>query len=114
MTQVRQYRTPPTYGEPLTTEGNTSQSYYRFFQAVDQAYPPAAEYSIRVTASPFTFTTTQHGGFVIMSGGSVSSVKFVRMNSYVTGQTSGIFPMSFGDSLIVTYSMVPTMIFVPT
>jgi hypothetical protein len=111
---TRQYRTPPNYIEPLINGSNTSSSYYRFFQGVDQGVPPAAEYTITVTASPFTFTTTQHGGFVILSGGSVSTVTFVRMDSYVTGQTSGIFPMSFGDSLIVAYSLAPTMIFVPT
>jgi len=109
-----QYRTPPNYIEPLTKNGNTSASYYRFFQAMDTGTPPAQEFPITVGASPFTFIASSHGGFVILSGGTVSSVAFVRTSSHITGQTAGIFPMSFGDQLVITYSVAPTMTFVPT
>jgi len=110
---IGQYRTPPNYVEPIVEGTNTSQSYYRFFQAVDQGIPPALETAVTVGGSPFTYTA-QHGGFMIITGGMVSDVSFVRGTSYTTGQTAGVFPLSFGDQLVVTYSGAPTMTFVPT
>lgn len=107
-----QFRTPPNYREPLITGGNTSAAYYRFFQGVDQGVPPAAEYVVTPTGSPFTFKAT-HGGFMIVSGGTVSVITFIRSLTTVTGLTSGAIPMSFGDQIIITYSVAPTLLYVP-
>lgn len=108
-----QYRTPPNYNEPLETNGNTSASYYRFFQAVDQGVPPAAEYTVTVGPSPFTFTATQHAGNLYVLGGTVSTIAFMRTSLLALPWTDGIFPLSLGDSLIVTWSGIPTLTFVP-
>ena len=109
-----QYRTPPNYVEPLTSGSNTSASYYRFFQAIDQGVPPAAEYTITVGPSPFKFTTMQHGGNVLIFGGNITQVQIQRTMTYSPGFTEGIYPLSFGDSLIVTYVSAPTMVFFPS
>ena len=109
-----QYRTPPNYNEPLISGQNTSASYYRFFQGVDQGVPPAAEFTITVGPSPFTFTATQHGGNVLIYGGTITQVQIKRSAVYSPGFTEGIYPLSFGDSVIVTYVSVPTMVFFPS
>ncbi len=111
---VVQYRTPPNYNEPLSTERNTSAAYYRFFQAIDQGVPPAAEFTITVGPSPFTFTVTSHGGNLLVFGGSITQCQIKRSAIYSPGFTEGIYPLSFGDSLIVTYVSAPTMVFFPS
>lgn len=109
---ARQWRTVPTYTEGLIQSGNTSSAYYRFMHDINIGNPPAAETSITVGASPFTYTAPQ-GGAVIINGGTVSQVSYTRSTSYVTGQTQGMFPVGAGDVLIVTYSGAPTMTFAP-
>jgi len=76
----------------------------------------AAENSIAVGLSPFIFQNTRkYDNSVIVSGGTVSDIKWSRdrINFYETGQSSGMFLLSPGDSLKVTYSSVPTMTQVP-
>jgi hypothetical protein len=111
---TKQYRTPPTYTQQLIYGNNMHAAWYRFFQALQLGIPPQAEIAITVTASPFTYSATM-AGFVIVHGGTVSQISFSRTSgtSYVTGQTSGTFPVSAGDSLIVTYSSAPTVTMVP-
>jgi 2-keto-4-pentenoate hydratase len=64
-------------------------------------------------ASPYTYTATADGA-VIVNGGTVSLIAFVRAGTVVgTGETAGMFPVRSGDGIRVTYSVVPTMRFVP-
>jgi|KBSSwiStaDraftv2_1062776.scaffolds.fasta_scaffold00686_14 hypothetical protein len=107
-----QYRALPTYTEPVDDKGNMSAAWRRWFSATDTGTPPAAEASITVGASPFTYQATQKG-FVIVTGGTVSSIQFTRTGTYSTGQTAGVFPVSLADILTVTWSGKPTMTFVP-
>lgn len=109
---TKQYRAVPTYNEPLSERGNTSSAYYRFLHDVDLGTPPAAEVAIVVGVSPFTYIAAR-AGFVIVNGGTVSQIKFGRTATYVTGQTTGTFPVALGDQVIVTYSGAPAMTFVP-
>jgi hypothetical protein len=87
--------------------------WYRFFQGLYQGTPPSAESTLVVGASPWTYTAPVKG-FVILKGGTVSAVTFTRSVTTVTGQTAGIFPMNQGDMLTVTYSGLPSMVWVPT
>jgi hypothetical protein len=104
----------PTFETSLTQGNKTSNVWYRFWQGLYQGRPPSGESSVKPTTSPFTYTTNQRG-FVIVQGGTVSTIQFSRglSTNYVTGLTGGCFPLSAGDSLIVTYTVVPTMTFVP-
>lgn len=69
--------------------------------------------SITVGASPFTYTAPENGT-VIVNGGTVSVVAFSRQGTLVgTGMTAGMFPVSIGDSIRVTYSVAPNVRFVP-
>jgi len=111
---IKQYRQAPTYDQPIAVGNNTHPSWYRFFQSLQVGTPPQAESSITVTTSPFTYTASM-GGFVIVHGGTVSQISFSRTSgtSYITGQTTGTFPVSAGDSIIITYSGAPTVTWVP-
>ena len=103
----------PNFQQPIAEKGVTSRAWYQFFQQLWKGVPPADESSVTVTASPFTYTASQRG-FVIVNGGTVSLIQFARTTTnYTTGQTSGCFPLSSGDSLVVTYTGKPTMTFVP-
>ena len=108
------FRTAPTYDEPLTTEGNTSTSWYRWVQHTEKGLPPSSELAVPVTASPWTYTAPAKG-FVIVTGGTVSLIQFSRTTGtfYPTGQTSGTFPVSLNDQIKITYSAVPNVVFVP-
>jgi hypothetical protein len=104
----------PTYNESLTQGRNTSQVWYRFLQAIYKGNPPADVQPISLGVSPATYVAQQKG-FLIVSGGTVSLIQFSRdgVSNYTTGQTSGAIPVSAGDSLIVTYTVLPTVTFVP-
>jgi hypothetical protein len=106
------FQTCPTYEQPLSKGGNTSSVWYRFFQGVFLGTPPAAELTVAVGASPFHYSATAKG-FMIVRGGTVSAIQFTRTVTTLTGQTQGIFPLSQGDILAVTYSGLPTMVWVP-
>ena len=106
------YAQVPTYESKLVKDGNITIVWYRFFQAVNDGTPSGGEVPVTLTASPFTFTAPSHG-FVILRGGVVSAVQFIRTVTTLTGQTAGIFPLSRNDQLIVTYTGLPAMLFVP-
>jgi hypothetical protein len=70
--------------------------------------------TITVGASPFTYTASGNGT-VIVNSGTVSIIAFVRDGTVVgTGVTAGMFPVSIGDGIRVTYSVAPNVRFVPT
>lgn len=104
----------PNYREPMSEKGATGRTWYQFMVDVWKGKPPASEGSVIPTSSPFTYTA-QTKGFLIVQGGTVSLVQFSRngTTNYSTGQTQGTFPLSQGDSLIVTYSVTPILTWVP-
>jgi hypothetical protein len=109
------YTTLPTYDQTLTTGKNpTNKVWYFFFKSLYVGSPPAAEFAVSLTASPFSFVAPQRG-FLIVQGGSVVLVQFSRngKTNYTTGQTQGVFPVSANDTIIIRYSVAPTVTFVP-
>ena len=67
-------------------------------------------------ASPYAYHNTGATPVdIIVSGGTISAIDFSRDGStyYTTGLTSGMFYLSGGDYLKVTYTVVPTMTKVP-
>ncbi len=71
---------------------------------------------ITVTASPFTYqNTTAFNGDVIISGGTVSDIEFTRDNTtfYTVGFIEGVLRLSPSDRVRVTYTVAPTMTYVP-
>ncbi len=104
----------PTYQEPLETDGVTTRGWYAFWAGLFSGQPNGLVSAISPSGSPFSYVAPV-GGNVIVSGGTVSQILYSRDGStfYGTGQTSGMFPLSQGDTLKVTYSAAPTMTFVP-
>jgi hypothetical protein len=108
------YTTIPAFETALSVNKQTNKVWYFFWKSLVQGQPPAAEYSITLTASPFSFVAPQRG-FVIVDGGAVVLIQFSRngTTNYTTGQTQGVFPVSAGDTLIIRYTTAPTVTFVP-
>lgn len=110
-----QFNTTPTYDQPLTTKGQISTAWWRFWSGLGQGRPVGPVAGITVGTSPFKYTA-QQGGSVIVNGGSTTQISFSRdgANFFITGQTTGMFKLAQGDILQVTYPVAPpTMTFVP-
>ena len=72
--------------------------------------------NITVTASPMTYqNTTGYEADVILSGGTVSNIEFTRNNTtfYTVGFIEGVLRLSPSDRVRVTYTVAPTMTYVP-
>jgi len=100
----------------LAQDGTLSVSLYRFlvnlFKNTGGGGPTS---SITVGNSPFTYTAAM-AGQVIVNGGTVSAIALSRDGgtTFLTlGVTQGMFLLKPQDELRVTYSVVPTMTFVP-
>jgi len=80
----------------------------QFFQQFVQK--AAAVIGLNVTASPFSYTPNQLG-HVVITGGNVTQLLLMRgdVSINITGQK--IIPMSIGDTIEVTYSVLPTIQF---
>ena len=112
---ANQFNLLPNYTTPLTVERNISKDWYFFFAGLFRGLAPGNVTDVTLTGSPFTFTAPAKG-FVVVTGGTVSSVEFSRDNTtfYPMGATSGSFTLGAADLLRVTYTVPPTMVFVPT
>ena len=120
--------TPPVQAVPITFDA-TAQLAPPPPQAVptpfDTLDPPAFQdvpgrfllpTSVTPGASPYTYQNTSgRPGDMIVSGGTVSAIDFSRNNAtfYSVGAVSGVFPLSAYDFLRVTYTVAPTMTFIP-
>lgn len=70
--------------------------------------------TITVGVSTFVYST-DISGTVVVRGGTVSEISIVRgTDNIVTGVTAGPIPLLRGDSIAVTYSVAPTMTFLPS
>lgn len=70
--------------------------------------------TVTVTASPFTYTAP-FSGQVSVTAGTVSLISIVRQGVTVgTGLVTGLIPVSRLDQVKITYSVLPTVVFLPT
>jgi hypothetical protein len=75
--------------------------------------PTSAAETVTPGASPYTFTANRDG-FLIVQGGTVSRIDYIRLASTVQiGVVAGLFPVQLGDGIKVTYTVVPTVTFIP-
>ena len=97
---------------PLVNADRTPTTAWQQFLAQMVAQPgPIA--SVTVGASPFAYKASESGHLLII-GGTVSAVSLNRGRvTVVTGQTAGFFPMALGDTITVTYTVLPTIKFIP-
>lgn len=104
----------PDFGQALVAKGVTNSAWFRYWSGLFSGAPTGNISVVTVSSSPFTYKAPV-GGTVIIQGGTVTQVQFSRDGAsfYIAGQTNGLFPMSQGDLLVVTFSVPPNMTFVP-
>lgn len=108
-----QFNQLPTYDQPILGGKSFSRPWFVFLSNLFTGKPPASENSVVTGTSPFTYTAARRG-FLIVQGGTVSMVQWARgTTNHNTGQTQGTFPLSQGDSLVITYTGAPTLTFAP-
>lgn len=103
----------PSQLQPVVDEhGLATEAWWGFFSNLTASPTPYQQ--ITVGVSPFTFTAV-HAGTALIIGGTVSSVGLWRGRVTITptGQVAGFFPLSQGDKLIVTYTGLPVLWFIP-
>lgn len=82
----------------------------QYLQQFTQAPPPFVD--ITVDVSPFSYTAAEPG-FIILSGGTVSTIHLVRGTDDIDLTGQKIIPVSIGDTVVTTYSVLPTIQFIP-
>ena len=89
-------------------------AFFRNLQRIlRQAYSvDTAASSVTVTASPMTYTATDRMSLHV-TGGTVSSVAFVRGSTSLTVATNQLIPLNPGDQVVITYTVAPTVTSVP-
>lgn len=80
-------------------------------RVVSQAQPTQPT----ISASPATYTNTTGAPIMVyVAGGTVSAITIARQGSALTtGFTSGAFRLAQNDSIVVTYTVAPTLTVVP-
>lgn len=106
----------PSSQQPITTVNNgvgfITPVWQRWLQSLLSGALPAAPITLAV--SPTSFTAPAQGSLVVV-GGTVSSITITRGAVAVpTGLTSGIIPLSLNDIATITYTVAPTVTFLPT
>lgn len=99
----------------LGLQGGSSGQYYHLtlaqYNSINYRVLTAPA-GITVGASPFLYhNTSTNDQSVIVKGGTVSKVEFSRDNTtfFDVGVVAGMFTVSKGDYLRVTYTVAPTM-----
>lgn len=78
-----------------------------YFQQFGQVAPTAAAVT---GASPFSYTANTKGNFFVI-GGTVSNISLTRGTDVLNVTGEKIVPISIGDTITVTYSVLPSMKF---
>lgn len=104
----------PNYGQAIVNKAGTERTWYLFLTDIWKGKPSGGAVSIASTSSPFMYQSTSKG-FMIVQGGTVSLIQFSRdgVKNYNTGLTNGIIPLAQGDSILVIYSVAPSLTWVP-
>ena len=91
--------------------GNVMPAWFRFFASL-VAGPQAAQ-AQTPSGSPYTLAAPSNGS-VVVSGGAVSLIQLTRgLITVNLGVTSGMFPAAVGDVFVITYTVAPTVTFLP-
>ena len=102
----------PNQSSPLVRlpNGTIIPPWNSYLQQFTQAPPSFVR--VTVGASIFSYVAKEPG-FIIVKGGTVSAIHLIRGTTSIdmTGQVS--IPVSIQDKVSVTYSVVPTMYFIP-
>lgn len=102
---------PGAYVKVLSAAGFFATPWVLWLQQFGQQ--PSAPSQVVVGASPFTYTASGSGNLVI-SGGTITGVTFIRGPSSVSLGTIRTIPMANADVATVAFTGTPTAIFIPS
>jgi len=101
----------PSSQQPIAGPGGIiTPAWLRFLNAIVAA--PGAIVTVTPGASPYTFSAGESGTLRI-AGGTVSSIVLTRSGTSVSFGTTATVPVVNGDSVVTTYSVAPTINFIP-
>lgn len=104
--------TVPSSTQPIAGGGGIITTVWqRFFNAL--VGPPEAIANVPAKPSPHTYTASQ-GGILVVSGGTVNNIKLRRATVELDLGTIRVVPVASGDVVTITYSVTPTISFVPS
>jgi hypothetical protein len=101
---------PNSLSRFVNSLGNIVTPWIQYLQQFTQAPPPFGP--ITVDISPFSYTAVEPG-FVIVRGGTVSAIALDRGSDTLNFTGQVIIPVSIADTVTATYSVLPTMTFIP-
>lgn len=112
---AQQFNSLPNFNVPLEKQDVTSKDWFFFWANLFNGLPPGNETALTAGVSPYTYTAGVKGSLIV-SGGTVSAIAFSRdgVTFYSTGQTAGMFALNARDRLRITYTVLPTVTFVPS
>jgi len=100
----------PSSKTPVVTDaGLVTNPWLRFFTRL--LAQPGPIMSVPPTGSPLTFVAPERGSASVL-GGAVSSITVTRARTTISA-AEGSIPLAAGDTLVVTYTVAPTIDFVP-
>lgn len=101
----------PKSNVPIAGDEPPSQPWYRFISLLFAK--PGTPEAVTVGASPFD-ATFGRDGFIIINGGTVSLVEYVRGSSSPSfGTTAGQFVVKRTDTIRITHTVAPVVTFFP-
>jgi hypothetical protein len=104
-------RVPDLVSPAVDEQRRFTRTWVQFFTSLG-AVPKPVE-TITAGASPFAYTAPASGS-VLLRGGTVTFTDLIRGPSPLPlGMTSGLIPVAAGDTLVVTYTVAPSMFFIP-
>lgn len=97
-------------GKKLVGQAFIVPPWNSYLQQISQAASQVM--SIALTSSPFSITPNAHGTLII-TGGTISNISLIRgaITINLTGQV--IIPVRISDTISITYSVAPTVQFLP-
>ena len=102
---------PSLSGPAVDTNGRFTQPWTGFFSRLAAA--PGGVQAISPTASPFAFVAPADG-MLISTGGAGLGLTLTRGRSTIPlAAGGGLIPLSQGDTVTLTYSVAPSLHFVP-
>lgn len=106
---------PPSPQLPATNpqSGVWENAWYMFIVRLAQLSPERPIAPITVGASPFVYTASTIGN-IFISGGTVSAIVLGRSGVNLICPENTFIPVAANDTVTVTYSLLPTMTFVPS
>lgn len=112
------FRDNPTFGLPsralgLNPGGPAHETWYQWFTRISQLSAERPIDPISLGASPFTYIARTIG-HIFVTDGTVSAISLVRSGVAVACPSNIFIPVAANDSVTVTYSVLPTMTFIPS